>query len=124
MKPEWMRACRGAGMTVQGDFIDVPLGHEGRHRVHLLEEDDMVRLTAVVQRAVRVEHAADLEADVLDRNRASRLVGYRLDDRGRLVGEALLPAAGLEGEEIAFRLKVLAADCNRFEYALTGGDVE
>lgn len=124
MKAEWLRACRAEGLTPSGDYVIVPLGHEGQHRIAVLEEEEAIRLSGIVLRAAEAEKVERLAERVLERNRSVRLVGYRLDDRRRLVGEAVLPKAGLEGDELVFRLKQLAADCNRFEYVLAGKDEE
>jgi hypothetical protein len=52
------------------------------------------------------------------------LVGFRIDRQHRLVGEAWIPKAGLVAEEFQLYVRMLAAECDRFEYALTGKDVE
>lgn len=124
MRADWVRACREAGLSPVDDAVMVPLGHEGRHCISVAEEGGEIRLTGVVLRASETGDIGDLVERVLDRNRSVRLLGYRVDDRGRLVGEARLPAAGLEADELVFRLKLLAADCNRFEYVLAGRDEE
>lgn len=124
MRAEWTKACRAAGMEVTGDQVRVALGHEGAHRIEVVEEQAVVRLTGVVLKAAGVRERAWVAEAVLDRNRSARLLGYRVDGQGRLVGQALMPAAGLTGEELAFRIKLLAADCNRFEYVLAGRDEE
>ena len=59
-----------------------------------------------------------------ERNRASSLVGFRVDDRGRLVGESWVPTPGLTRDEFLFYLRSAAAACDLFEYQLTGKDRE
>ncbi|HEU5178897.1 MAG TPA: hypothetical protein VFU24_15710, partial [Burkholderiales bacterium] len=54
------------------------------------------------------------------RNRSSQLVGFRVDQRGRLVGEAWVPKAGLSAQEFQVYVRRVAAECDRFEYLLTG----
>jgi len=52
------------------------------------------------------------------------LMGFRIDRRGRLVGEAWVPKAGLTGEEFQLYVRHLAVEADRFEYGLTGRDSE
>ncbi|AUX27009.1 uncharacterized protein SOCEGT47_075820 [Sorangium cellulosum] len=51
-------------------------------------------------------------------------LGFRLEDRGRLVGEAWIPKAGLSVEEFATCVRQVAVECDRLEYLLTGKDAE
>jgi hypothetical protein len=44
--------------------------------------------------------------------------------RGRLVGEAWVPIAGLNAGEVALCLPTLASSCDCLEYILTGRDEE
>lgn len=46
------------------------------------------------------------------------------DRRGRLVGEAWVPKAGLTGHEFQLYVRHLAVEADRFEYRLTGRDFE
>ena len=66
----------------------------------------------------------DLPIQVWLRNRATALVGFRIDSRGRLVGEALVPKAGLTAEEFQIYVRAVAVQCDRLEYLLTGRDQE
>ena len=56
------------------------------------------------------------------RNRFSDLVGFKIDHAGRLVGEAWVPLAGLDGEEWSLYVNAVARACDRVEYLLSGGD--
>lgn len=53
-----------------------------------------------------------------------QLVGFRLDQKGRLVGEAWVPKAGLSRDEFLLYVKRVADECDLFEYHLTGNDRE
>ena len=57
-------------------------------------------------------------------NRAVQLVGFRVDTRGRLVGEAWVPRVGPTQAEFLLYLTHVAAECDQFEYYLTGRDLE
>ena len=52
----------------------------------------------------------------------TELVGFRIDARGRLIGEAWVPKAGVTSSEFTSYLRAVAAECDRFEYQLTGSD--
>ena len=58
------------------------------------------------------------------RNRSTQLVGFRVDRKGRLVGEAWVPKAGLERGEFLLYVVRVATECDLFEYHLTGKDRE
>ena len=58
------------------------------------------------------------------RNRTAALVGFRIDNRSRLVGEAWVSKSGLTTEEFELYVRNLAAECDRFEFVLTGRDAE
>jgi hypothetical protein len=68
-----------------------------------------------------IEHAA---VAAWKRNRTGILVGFRLDDRGRLMGESWVPQRGLTKDEFLFYVRTLAAACDLFEFQLTGRDRE
>lgn len=124
MAREWTRLCKGAGFRVDGDTIEVRFA-EGRHQhVRVLEEGDSLRIIGVVARRGVVEGLENVALRAWNRNRSTQLVGFRLDDRGRLVGESWIPKAGLSGEELATYVRQVAVECDRLEYLLTGRDVE
>lgn len=125
MKSEWANLCEGEGIDVEGSDVTVTF-HDGRsHRVTVAETTDEYRLQAVVaRRAIAERMGRDLPVDVWLRNRAISLVGFRHDSRGRLICEAHVPKAGLAAGEFQFYLRTLAIESDRFEYVLTGQDVE
>jgi hypothetical protein len=106
-----------AGVTMQ--FSD-----GRRHRIDVREGDGVIELRGVVARravAVQIERVALV---AWEHNRACSLVGFRVDDRGRLVGESWVPTPGLTRVEFLFYLRSTAAACDLFEYQLTGKDLE
>lgn len=58
------------------------------------------------------------------RNRSVMLAGFRVDERGRMIGESWVPKAGLTASEFQFALRHLAEESDRFEFQLTGRDQE
>ncbi len=57
-------------------------------------------------------------------NGSKPLVTFAFDDKDRLIGLIEVPAATLDHEELDLYIETLARECDRFEYALTGADVE
>lgn len=122
---DWRRICRGeAGFSVEDDSIVVALADERRHRVEIGDTEDCYELLGVVARRSVVESVPECALRAWQRNRTTALVGFRIDRRGRLVGEAWVPKAGLTREELVTYVRAVAAECDRFEYVLTGQDRE
>ena len=57
-----------------------------------------------------------------ERNRGNELVGFKIDAKRRLIGDAWVPKADLMGSEFTAYLHAVATECDRFEYQLTGSD--
>jgi hypothetical protein len=57
-----------------------------------------------------------------ERNRTSDLVGFKIDGRKCLIGEACVPTAGLTADEWGTHVRHVARTCDRMEYLLTGRD--
>jgi len=91
MATEWHRLCKAEDLNVAASHVDVQFADERRHRVTVVEEGDVYLLSAFVVRRAVVADAADLEIQIWRRNRATALVGFRIDHRSRLVGEAWVP---------------------------------
>jgi len=67
---------------------------------------------------------AQLLPRIWERNRETAVVAFNLDKRGRLVGQIEQLADTLDLSELAFYIELLARECDRFEYVLSGLDVE
>ena len=124
MPSEWARFCSAPDLRAVADGIDVRLGGGRHHQVQVTEEPDGWRLSGVVVRAAGLERVASPALKAWERNRSLRLPGFRLDERGRLVGEAWVPKAGVTAEEFQTYVRAVAVECDRFEHTLTGKDVE
>lgn len=124
MIAEWPRFCRAKDLLLDGRYVDVVFGDRRRHRVSVDDEGEDYRVSAVVVRQAVVSSTPNLAIRAWGRNRATTLVGFRIDERGRLVGEAWVPKPGLTAEEFQLYLRAVAGECDRFEYLLTGRDVE
>lgn len=124
MADSWVRLCRAKDLTVDGLHIDVRFSDERRHRVTVEERVDDYLITAIVVRQAVVASIPDLPLQTWIRNRATQLVGFRIDRSRRLRAEAWVPKPGLTAEEFQLYVRRVAAECDRFEYLLTGRDIE
>jgi hypothetical protein len=124
MQLEWKTLSRAAGLKVEGDEIHVSLGTGRKQLVQVSDARDTIRLHSFVARAAIVAQIENVSLRAWQRNRAVALVSFRIDQKGRLLGESWVPKIGLN--EIEFQLYVitLAVECDRFEQQFTGHDVE
>jgi Putative bacterial sensory transduction regulator len=122
---EWREFCVGAPDVVPDDAgVDIQFSNGRRQRIDVRPGDGVIELRGVVARRAVALQIERLALVAWERNRASSLVGFRMDDRGRLVGESWVPTHGLTRDEFLFYLRSAAAACDLFEYQLTGKDLE
>ena len=89
--PDWRQLCRGVeGMSVDGDGVEVVTTGERHQRIAIRETAETFELTGIVARPTAIEGLPDVAIRIWRRNRAMQLVGFRLDQKGRLVGEAFV----------------------------------
>jgi uncharacterized protein YcaQ len=124
MDAEWRRFCDSPQLTVDGQVVDVAVDDSRRHRVEIAESETEYLFSAVVARRAIVVKLPDAALRAWERNRAVSLIGFRIDARGRLLAEAWAPKAGITPAEFQVYLQTIAIEADRFEYALTGRDVE
>ena len=122
MRAEWKQLLRGPQFRVQGDSVDVDLHDRRRHGVQVVDAEDAWELQAVVASRALVEQSGDLQVRLWLMNRASELVSYRIDQRGRLIAEGWLPKPGTTADEFQLHVRTLAAEADRLEFLLTGKD--
>jgi hypothetical protein len=107
--------------------VAFPGDRQQRVFVEESRDGESLRLWSVAARpsAVRDATSHEWSPHVLawDRNRDSDLVGFKVDGRGRLIGEAWVPLDGLEAEEWGVWVRTVARSCDRMEYLLTGKDI-
>ena len=121
---DWRELCtRLDDVVVDGEGVRVRLGSRG-HGIEVTEKAEVIELRAVVAKQGVVESGRGPAYAAWRRNRAASVVGFRIDSDGLLIGESWGPRAGLTADELHFYLTSLAAACDRFEYHLTGMDVE
>lgn len=114
--------------TRTGRSVVVQLWRSGRkQRVSIEKQDDMYSFKSVVLKAdqlARKPRRRDIVYKAWRRNASKDLVSFGLDDKGNLIGQIQQPVATIDHEEIEVYVEALARECDRFEYALTGEDVQ
>ena len=122
---DWRPFCVGVqGFRADESGVTVDLGHSRQHRVEVGAGADAFELTGIVARRAIAAGVDDVVLAAWKRNRTATLVGFRRDERGRLVGHSWVPTAGLGSDEFVFYVRSLAAACDLFEFQLTGKDRE
>jgi hypothetical protein len=124
MADEWVMLCQADDLTVEEPYIQVRLGESRRQRVMVKDEGESYNLSAVVVRQAIVTALPDIVIKAWLHNRGTPLVGFCLDERGRLAGEAWVPKTGLSTAEFQCYVRTVAIECDRFKYTLTGRDVD
>jgi hypothetical protein len=124
MEFEWRSISKKEKLKVEGETITFAMEDGRTQRVTISENDKEFILSSIVVRRKIVEDNPDIPMEAWIKNRSMQLIGFRIDDAKRLVAEVWLPKVGLTSDEFLFRLKMLAAEADRYEYILTGKDVE
>jgi len=124
MAPDWKYFCGESNLRIEGNQVEVNLEKGRRQLIEVTASDDMIYRYSVVARAAVVTQFADAALRAWQRNRAVSIVAFRVDERGRMVGETWVPTAGLTREEFQLYIKTIAIECDRFEFQLTGTDAE
>jgi hypothetical protein len=122
MAADWRQLCRDKDLRFRGDEIEIVLKGDRKHLLRIHEEPDAYRVSALVAPASIFNKIDDLPLLSWKRNHGAELVGFMVDGRGRLVAESWIPKAGLRGDEFHFYLHAVAAEADRYEYQLMGGD--
>lgn len=124
MDANWQLLCRGKRFEVDHKRVCVTFDDQRKHWLTVIDEGDSYLLRGRVAPRRVVESVRDLPIRVWLRNRTTSLIGFRIDSKSRLVGEVWVPKVGLVAEEFQLYLSMLASECDRFEYLLTGADLE
>lgn len=126
----YLRALDRSQFDVAGTTVTCWFGSKGqsrRHAVRLTEAEGEIRFDATVATAKTVNAmAANGDPDIWAwrRNRASHVVGFRIDGQQRLLAEAVAPLVELTQGEFVTYLTAVAAEADRMELVLTARDVQ
>ncbi len=122
MSVNWHELCQEKEFIVDGEAVNVQLAEGRMHRIYVKNLVEEYLLLGMIAKPSLVKHLDDPVFVTWMRNRNSELVGFRIDDKDRLVGEAWVPKAGLTSEEFQLYVRTIAVDCDRLENILTGKD--
>jgi hypothetical protein len=122
---EWRKFCEAApDITLYDTGLTVHFSNGRTQRIEVRLGEGLIELRSVVARRAVAKQIERVALLAWERNRASSLIGFRADDRGRLVGECWVPTPGLTRDEFLIYVRSAAAACDLFEFQLTGDDGE
>ena len=123
MSADWKRFSREAALRIEGNALLIACGGDRMQRVFVEVTDaETLRLWSVVVRRRDVPPDAAIASWKINRYR--ELVGFRVAEHGRVIGESWIPATGLTADEWKLYVETLAHACDRLEYQWTGKDFE
>jgi hypothetical protein len=120
----WRQFCKAEGFASNDNGVEVRFDSGRSQKVAVEDHGDAFLLRSVVARQAVVNEVPDAALRAWVRNRSAFLVGFRVDERGRVVGEAWIPKPGITSSEFQMVLRHLATESDRFEFQLTGQDRE
>ena len=106
--------------------VQVEFGNGRKQYVSVIPQGEQCRMTSVVIGSGRVERLKRTEVllKAWERNREMNVVNFGLDKQGRLIGSIEHPIDNLQSVELASYIELLASECDRFEYLLSGHDIQ
>ncbi|MGH7461041.1 MAG: hypothetical protein ACREMA_08430 [Longimicrobiales bacterium] len=110
-------------------MIRVPCGNDRHQQVRV---DDSQPGVLRIWSRVATRRQLSFETTELDRpeieawriNRYRELVGFKVAERGAIIGEAWVPDIEITPDEWALYVRTVARACDRLEYLWTGRDEE
>lgn len=128
MSVSWKGLCRDAGLKYEGDSIRVPCGNDRFHVVRVDDSDSQViRLWSRVASRHQLAERPEMERPEIEAwlvNRYRELIGFKVAERGTIIGESWIPTIDVAPDEWALYVRTLATACDRMEYLWTGADIE
>ncbi|MEU5563606.1 hypothetical protein [Micromonospora musae] len=122
IRDDWQRLCVAEDMKPKRQQVRVSFANGRSHAVHVQDVPDGYLLTAVVAGSDVVAQWDRLYRDAWERNRHSRLVGFRVDGQGRMIAHGWTPKDGLNAEAFQVLVRAVAREADRYEFQLTGAD--
>jgi hypothetical protein len=123
MPTDWKSFCGNPSLKVEGNRIDVSLEGDRHQFIEVSISDEVIYLHSIVAHPAPTSRFENASLRAWERNRAISIVAFRIDEKGRMVGEAWVPSVGLTRDEFLIYVKTMAIECDRFEYQITGDDV-
>ena len=111
-----------------GRSVIVEICDDGRkQRIRFKKDKDMYVFYSMIHKSSLIK-GKRLRREIAYRawrkNDMKDLVTFAFDDKDNLIGVIEQPALTLDHEELKLYIETLARECDRFEYILTGADVE
>jgi hypothetical protein len=108
--------------TPTGVSLTLPSGRRQRIRINRQADRYILSSVALGQQRVALIDRYELITWLWKMNRELGVVGLMLDRSGRLVGRIEQLVDTLNAAELALYLQLLARECDRLEYVLSGQD--
>jgi hypothetical protein len=124
MNNNWRQFCKADGFAPAGDGVEVQFDGDRSQKVAVEDHGDAFLLRSIIAHQAVVNKVSDAAFRAWVHNRSAFLVGFRVDERGRLVCEAWIPKQGITNTEFQLIVRHLATESDRFEFQLTGQDHE
>ncbi|MEV5693528.1 hypothetical protein [Micromonospora globbae] len=122
IRDDWRRLCAADDMQPKRQHVKVSFANGRSHSVRVQDAPDGYLLTAVVADADIVDQWDHLYREAWEKNRHSRLVGFRIDGEGRMTAHGWTPKEGLTAETFQTLVRAVAREADRYEFQLTGAD--
>ena len=107
---------------MSGSEVKVKLAEKRFHLVRVADCPAHYDLAGTIAHPSRLRTLDKPALEAWKRNRSVQLVAFCIDRRGSLLATAWVPKAGLGSAEFLARLRLVAAEADRWEFALTGTD--
>jgi hypothetical protein len=125
LSADWKELSRKANLKVQGGEILVACDHGRHQRVNVDDSDpEVIRLWSLVVTRGNADQISNAALQVWSMNRFRELVGFKIAEYGRVIGECWIPMIGISAREWRTYVYTLARSCDRLEYLWTGRDIE
>lgn len=125
LNADWRKLTREAGLRIEAAGIQVSCGEE---RSQFVQVDDsrpeVLRVFSVIVTRGDAERLKNAALEAWKMNRFRELVGFKVAEYGRVIGESWVPTIGLTADEWKCYVLTVARSCDRLEYLWTGRDVE
>ena len=124
MKLDWKDFCQCEDFRPVKDGVEVRLTEVRGQKVVVEDCGDMLALRSMAASPTVLKGIPDAALQAWIRNRTVVLAGFRIDARGWMVGEVLLPKESLNAGMFQFAVRHLALESDRYEFQLSGQDRE